>query len=170
MVKTALLPPLRCPACGRIDIPVLGPGTQTHAARALYSNPGCRRFLKWLGRAEMAHEKETGMGGIAHCPLVGIVGKPGVEVRYATTGTPCASLTVVVSEQGSDGKMHDLYVPVEVWGRKAEQASELEPGQWVLFEGKLARRKKAEQWETIVSGFDLMALVQPQASVTGSTN
>jgi single-stranded DNA-binding protein len=110
------------------------------------------------------------MGGIAHCTLVGMVGKYGVEVRYATSGTPCASLTVVVSEQGSDGKTRDLYVPCEVWGKKAEVAAELEAGQWVLFEGKLAKRKKGEQWETIVSGFDLMPLVQPQASMTGTTN
>jgi single-stranded DNA-binding protein len=110
------------------------------------------------------------MGGIAHCTLVGVVGRYGVEIRYATSGAPCAALTVVVSEQGSDGKRHDLYVSCEVWGKKAEQASELEPGQWVLFEGKLARRKKGEQWETIVSGFDLTALVQPQSTLTGSPN
>jgi len=110
------------------------------------------------------------MGGIAHCTLVGTVGKYGVEVRYATSGTACASLTVVVSEQGSDGKTHELYVPIEVWGRKAEAAGGLERGAWVLFEGKLTRRKKGEQWETIVSGFDLMPLTQPQASLTGNPN
>ena len=110
------------------------------------------------------------MGGIAHCTLVGVVGKYGVEMRYATSGAPCASLTVVVSERGQDGKTYELYVPIEVWGRKAEQAGELEAGTWVLFEGKLARRKKGESWETIVSGFELMPLVQPQASLTGNPN
>ena len=159
--------PLRCTACGTTAAPTLAPGSGPHAAKALCG--ACGRFLKWLGRVE-THAKDSHMGGIAHCTLVGMVGKYGVEVRYGTSGAPCASLTVVVSEQGSDGKTHDLYVPVEVWGKKAEAASELEPGQWVLFEGKLARRKKGEQWETIVSGFDLMPLVHPQPSLTGSAN
>jgi single-stranded DNA-binding protein len=108
------------------------------------------------------------MGGIAHCTLVGIVGKHGVEVRYANSGTACAALTVIISERGMDGKTQDLFVTCEVWGKKAEVAAELEAGQWVLFEGKLARRKKGEQWETIVSGFDLMPLVQPQPGMTGT--
>jgi hypothetical protein len=123
-----------------------------------------------VGKALIANEKVSGLGGMAHCTLVGVVGRYGVEVRFAPSGAPCASLVVVVSELGSDGKPHDLYVPCEVWGKKAEQASELEPGQWVLFEGKLAKRKKGEVWEWLVAGFDLMPLVQPQPSLAGSTN
>ena len=68
------------------------------------------------------------MGGIAHCTVVGVIAPRGVEVRYATSGAPCASLTVVVSEQGQDGKPYVLFVPCEGWGKKAEQAGELEPG------------------------------------------
>jgi single-stranded DNA-binding protein len=104
------------------------------------------------------------MAGIARCTLIGVVGKHGVEVRYATSGMPCASLTVAISEQGQDGRQHDLFVPIEIWGKKAEQAAELEPGRWILFEGKLAWRKKGESWETIVSGFELMALAPPVAA------
>ena len=74
----------------------------------------------------------------------------------------------MVSEQGQDGRQHDLFVPIEIWGKKAEQAAELEPGQWILFQGKLAKRKKADQWETIVSSFELMPLAPPVASMTGS--
>jgi single-stranded DNA-binding protein len=106
------------------------------------------------------------MSGIARCTLIGVVAKHGTEVRYTSTGTPCASLTVVVSELGQDGKTHDLYVLVEIWGRKAEQAGEIEPGQWVLFEGKLARRRRGETWEWLVAGFELMALAPPMASMT----
>jgi single-stranded DNA-binding protein len=98
------------------------------------------------------------MGGIAKCLIVGCIGRYGVEVRYATSGTPCASLTLVVSEQGQDGKVHELWVPVEIWGKKAEGVSELEAGQLCVFEGKLAKRKKGEQWELVVSGFDLTPL------------
>jgi hypothetical protein len=71
---------------------------------------------------------------------------------------------VVVSEQGQDGRTHDLFVPVEVWGRKAEQVGELEPGAWVCFQGRLAKRKRGEAWELIASGFDLTPLLQPQGS------
>ena len=101
------------------------------------------------------------MGGIARCLIVGCIGKYGVEVRYASSGTPCASFTLVVTEQGQDGRAHDLFVPCECWGRKAEAASGLEAGQLALFEGKLARRKRGEQWETVVSGFELTPLVLP---------
>ena len=108
------------------------------------------------------------MGGIARCTIVGCIGKNGVEVRYTTSGTPCASFTLVVSELGSDGKVRELYVPCECWGRKAEAASELEAGQLCLFEGRLAKRKKAEQWEMVVSGLDLTPILAPQTRLTGS--
>jgi hypothetical protein len=100
------IPPLLCPHCGRIDVPMLGPGTQTHAARALCSNPACRRFLKWLPRALFAKENAC-MGGVARCIVVGCIGRAGVTVHYATSGAPCASFTLVVSEQGSDGKTQE---------------------------------------------------------------
>ena len=73
-------------------------------------------------------------------------------------------------EQGQDGKPHTVYVECECWGRKAEAASELEAGQLALLEGKLAKRRKGETWEWVVSGFDLTALVQPQPSMTGNPN
>jgi hypothetical protein len=102
--------------------------------------------------------------------VVGVIGKHGVDVRYSQNGVPCASLTVIVSEQGADGRSHDLLIPMEIWGRKAEQVGELEPGSWVCFQGKLAKRKRGDAWELIASGFDLMPLRQPQGIVTGSRN
>jgi hypothetical protein len=161
------LPPLLCGHCGVLDVPLFGPGTGQHVARATCRH--CGRFLKWLPKVLFAKETSH-MGGIARCTVVGVIGKYGVEVRYATSGTPCASFTLVVSDQGSDGKLHDLYVPCEVWGRKAEHAGELEAGQLVLFEGKLAKRKKGDQWEMGVSGFEVTPIVAPQASLTGSSN
>jgi single-stranded DNA-binding protein len=91
-------------------------------------------------------------------------------VRYATAGTPCATFTLVVSELGQDAKVHATYIDCEVWGKKAESARELEPGQLALFEGKLAKRKKGEQWELVVSGFELTPLLPPHASLTGRSN
>jgi single-stranded DNA-binding protein len=111
------------------------------------------------------------VGGVNRAILCGVISKYGVEVRYSTSGTPCTSFTLVLVELGQDQREHLTLVPCEVWGKKAEAASELEPGQLVLFEGKLARRKKGEQaWEMIVSGFDVTPITAPVATLTGSTN
>ncbi len=97
-------------------------------------------------------------GGVNRVVLFGTIGKYGVEVRYAPNGTPCASFMLVVTEQGQDGKEHATYVDCECWGRKAEAAGELEAGQLGLFEGKLRKRQKGEQWELVVSGFEVTAI------------
>jgi hypothetical protein len=47
---------------------------------------------------------------------------------------------VFVTELGQDGREHQTLIPCECWGKKVEAASELEPGQLVLFEGKLRKR------------------------------
>jgi single-stranded DNA-binding protein len=107
-------------------------------------------------------------GGVNRTILVGVIGKYGVEVRYSTNGTACASFMLVVTEQGQDGKDHPTLIPCECWGKKAESASELDAGTLVLFEGKLAKRKKGEQWELVVSGFDLTPVQLPLATTTGA--
>lgn len=96
------------------------------------------------------------MGGVNRVVLVGVIGRYGVTVKYANNGTPCASVSIAVSEPGQDGKDHTTYVECEVWGRHAERCSELTPGQLVSFEGRLRKRPKGEgQWELIVSGFEV---------------
>jgi len=101
-------------------------------------------------------------GSLNRVLLLGCIGKYGVTLRYATSGTPCASFTLALSEQGQDGKTYITLIPCEVWGKHAEAASELEAGQLVLFEGKLHKRKKGEQWELIVSGFELTPVTLSQ--------
>jgi single-stranded DNA-binding protein len=110
------------------------------------------------------------MGCINRVILCGTISKYGVTVKYAQSGAPCANFTLVLSEQGSDGKPHALFVDCEVWGKKAEGTSELEAGQLCLFEGRLAKRRKGDVWETVVSGFDLSQVLPPVASLTGSAN
>jgi hypothetical protein len=127
----------------------------------------CGAFIKWLPRAliDPGHtERETGMpASINRCILLGTISKHGVEVRYATSGTPCASFMLVLTELGSDGKEHQLWQPCEVWGKKAEQVGELEPGAVVVIDGKLRRTKKGEGGETVVSGWDCTPLQVPTA-------
>lgn len=111
------------------------------------------------------------MGGVNRVILVGTISKYGVTVKYATSGTPCASFAVELREQDRDGKTHVLFQDCEVWGRRAEAAGELEPGQLILLDGKLSRRKKGEgTWETVVSSLDVTPITLPVASLTGSSN
>jgi single-stranded DNA-binding protein len=102
--------------------------------------------------------------------LVGQIGRYGVSVAYHESGTPRASFTLVICEQGQDGKTFPTLIDCQVWGRKAEAAGELEAGQLVLFEGKLAKRKRGEQWEMVVSGFELTPLTAPLPTLTGRSN
>ena len=98
--------------------------------------------------------------------LLGTIGQYGVEVRYGTNGTPCASFTLVVGEQGADGTAFTTLIPCQCWGKKAEAASDLDAGQTVLFEGKLAKRRKGDGWELCVSGFEVLPVGLP--ALTGS--
>jgi single-stranded DNA-binding protein len=102
--------------------------------------------------------------------LLGEIGRYGVTVSYQESGTPRASFTLVVSEQGQDGKIFPTLIDCQVWGKKAEAAGELGPGQTVLFEGRLSKRKKGEQWELCVSGFEVIPLTAPLPTMTGSRN
>jgi len=164
-VKIDLLPQ-RCPACGTTGVPTWAPGTGPHLAKAVCG--ACGRFFRWLGRAELAREKESGMGGTSRAIVIGTISRPGVEVRYSGAGIACASFTLTVTEHGQDGKEHPTFIACECWGKQAEQAGECEAGQLCLFEGRLAKRRKGEQWELIVSGYALMPLAQPQPSPVGS--
>jgi single-stranded DNA-binding protein len=95
---------------------------------------------------------------INRCILLGAISERGVEVSYHGQGTAKASFMLIITEQGSDGKAHQLWQPVEIWGKRAEQVGELEAGAVVLVEGKLKRVKKGEAWETVVSGFEVQLL------------
>ena len=168
--SSAILPSLFCQACNVLVSPVLGPGTGPHVARA---NCGqCGQFLKWLPKAlVLGAQKETRVvASVNRVVLLGEIGKYGVEVRYANNGTACASFMVVVHETGQDGKQYHVLVPCECWGRHAEQAGELEASQLVVFEGRLKKRQKGEQWELIVSGFEVTPVQAPAPAMTGRTN
>ena len=165
-----ILPPLLCPHCGVLDMPTVGPGTGPHVASLRCG--ACGGFLKWAPRSLVAPpEKESqSMAGVNRVILVGTISKYGIERRTSTSGAPCASFALAVAELGQDGRAHVTLVPCEVWGKKVDAASTLEAGQLALFEGKLARRKKGEQWELVVSGYELTPIAQPMASTVGTPN
>jgi primosomal replication protein N len=94
------------------------------------------------------------MLGLNRCILIGTIGRYGVDVRYAGSQLPHASFTLEYTESAQDGREHLTLIPCEVIGKKAELAAGLEPGARVVLDGKLARRKRGEHWELMVSGWD----------------
>jgi hypothetical protein len=120
---------------------------------------GCGGFIKWLPKPKEACVHPS----VNRVLLLGVISKHGVDVSYHGQGMPKAAFMLVVSELGSDGKPHQLWQPVEIWGKKAKQVGELDAGALVLVDGKLRRTKKGESWETVVSGFDCTPLQVPTA-------
>ena len=108
------------------------------------------------------------VASINHTILLGEIGRQGVTVSYATSGAACASFLLVLYEEGQDGKTYPTLIPVEIWGKRAEQASELDAGQLVVVDGKLRKKKKGESWELIVAGFEVKPVGLGQASAVGS--
>ena len=110
------------------------------------------------------------MGSVNRCVFVGQISKYGTELKYATSGAPCTSFTLAISEQGQDGREYTTLIPCEVWGKKAEAASEVEAGSMVCFEGRLQKRRRGEAWELVVSGYELLPITAPLPTLTGSSN
>jgi|RhiMetdeSRZDD1v2_1073273.scaffolds.fasta_scaffold102503_1 primosomal replication protein N len=161
------LPLFACPACGAQEIPRFESGTGPQVAKAVCAR--CGTFLRWVPRrlVKPFAGKDQRMGSsVNRTILLGAIGRYGVEVRYANSGAPLASFTLVCSEQWQDGTMHELYIPCEIAGKRAEAASEVAAGTLVLFEGKLAKRKKGEQWELLVSGFELTPVLPPVSTAS----
>lgn len=153
---------LPCFTCGLVALPRREEGPQPGEWRKAVCS-GCGHYLKWLPKPQ-----EVGMAGsINRVVLVGLIGKYGVEVRFNTNGTACATFMLALGETGQDGKEYTTLVPCEIWGKKAESAGEVEAGAVVVFEGKLRRRSKGEnQWEMVVSGFELIPIVSSPALTT----
>jgi primosomal replication protein N len=96
--------------------------------------------------------------------LSGTISHGGVSLPYSPNAKPLASLTVVVEEPGypDRSQLFKLYVPVLVVGKEAEAAAQdLEPGDTVLIEGKLAfeRGKTKELNRLVVSTFSVERLL-----------
>jgi Single-strand binding protein family len=164
------LPLFACPTCGKQDVPQVRPGTGPHVAAAICAH--CDTWLRWVPRRllEQSSAQEALMSGsVNRTILLGVIGQHGIAVRYANSGAAIASFMLVCTEQWQDGTTHELYIPCEIVGKKAEGASELDAGTLVLFEGKLAKRKKGEQWELVVSGFDVTPVRAPAPALTGTT-
>jgi len=70
------------------------------------------------------------LGSVNRVVLVGTISKYGVEVRYAPSVPAYAPFTLALVEVGQDGKNFTTLAPCELWGKRAEAASEVEAGNW----------------------------------------
>jgi hypothetical protein len=76
-------------------------------------------------------------------------------VTLRQQGSECASFLLAVPESGRDGKVYTTRIPIEIWGKHAQEASTLAARQLVLVEGRLRKRKRSDdEWELCISGFE----------------
>jgi single-stranded DNA-binding protein len=91
--------------------------------------------------------------GVNRVLLLGRITTYGVSLRHQ--GSDCASFVLAVPEVGRDGKTYTTRIPIEIWGKHAQDATTLAAGQLVLVDGRLRKRKSlADEWELVVSGFE----------------
>lgn len=91
------------------------------------------------------------------------VGKDGVTLQPSQQGADCASFVLAVPACGRDGKVYTTRIPIEIWGKHAQEATTLSAGYLVLVEGKFRKRKRADAaWALMVSGFEAV----PVGSIT----
>jgi single-stranded DNA-binding protein len=91
--------------------------------------------------------------------MIGVCGRYGFTLRYLPSGAAVARGSIALSEPSKDGRTFEQFFIVEVFGSKAEAASEIEPGTPMLVNGKLAKSKaKSGEYETVVSCYAVQAL------------
>ena len=70
--------------------------------------------------------------------LCGRVTEDGCRLTYTTDGTPHVSFTLLLEEASKQGYTYKLYILIDLFGDKAEQAAEtINAGDLVLVDGKL---------------------------------
>jgi len=95
--------------------------------------------------------------GVNRVLLLGRVGKYGGTWRQQ--GTDCTNFLLNVPERGRDGPMYTTRIPIEIWGKHAQEVTRCAAGQLVLIEGKRRRRKRAdEEWKWCVSAFEAVPI------------
>jgi single-stranded DNA-binding protein len=87
--------------------------------------------------------------------LIGSVGDRGITVRPQQEGTMQASFLLKLTETNEAGRTFTSYQSVECYGRALAAAEGLHPGDVVLLDGKLRRRKVGEAWDTTIVALSL---------------
>jgi single-stranded DNA-binding protein len=95
---------------------------------------------------------------------LGRVGRYGVTLRHQ--GADCASFLLNIPEGGRDDQIYTTRIPVEIYGKHAQDAKMLAPGQLVLVEGKLRKRKRPDdEWEVVIRSWKATAVRPAVAGV-----
>lgn len=77
--------------------------------------------------------------------------------------------TLVVTETTGKGKAWSQYVPVEIYGEKAQEATALAPGTVVSLEGKVARKKNSKgEWDVVISTYALQVVRESPLRTTAA--
>jgi single-stranded DNA-binding protein len=67
-----------------------------------------------------------------------------LTTRWHGEASQCTTFTMRLEEQGAD-KVHLVYVPVVCWGKTAERAADLTPGDLIGVQGKLVYRRAPDR-------------------------
>jgi hypothetical protein len=93
--------------------------------------------------------------------LSGTIGQYGVKLSYTEQAKPQLSFSLTIAETGRDGATFRAIVPCVVVGLQTEALAEtLEPGDFVLLEGKMTCRagKTKESGKLVVTCFAVEVL------------
>jgi primosomal replication protein N len=105
---------------------------------------------------------KTVAGSVNKVILLGTVGKYGCTLTYSPSGSACCKFMLLCIEETVEHKHFTTAIPCEIYGKRAEAIStDLAPGLLCLFEGKVSRKKRGEQWEFSVAGFDVTLIQIP---------
>jgi primosomal replication protein N len=100
----------------------------------------------------------------------GIIGQWGCKLHYTEHARPQVSCLLVCKELGRDGAMFKTFIPVLIVGPQAEALAEtLEPGDYVLIEGKLSfqagKTKDSGKLVVIAFGVEVLHHTDAEASM-----
>ena len=100
--------------------------------------------------------------------LLGAVGDKGVTIRPQEGGPLMGSFLLKLTEVNDAGRTFTAYHSVECYGRALSVADTLAPGDVILVDGKLRRRKldNPERWDTSVLALTVTRVVLPVSPAT----
>jgi single-stranded DNA-binding protein len=97
---------------------------------------------------------------------VNLVGwlEPDLHTAFQGQGMQVTRFSVRLEEQGAE-KVHRVFVPVECYGRTAERAADLTPGDLIGVQGKLVYRRGEPTGRLMVLASSVVCLMPAPVAV-----